>query len=69
MQPLLSLQNVFYTHGDGTEALSNISVTVNRHELFVLFGPACSGKSTLLRLLNRLSDLDEWSWLAGPNPL
>jgi len=59
MQPLLSLQNVFYTYGDGTEALSNVSVIVNRHELFVLFGPARSGKSTLLRLLNRLSDLDE----------
>lgn len=59
MQPILSLQNVFYTYGDGTEALSNISLTVNRHELFVLFGPARSGKSTLLRLLNRLSDLDE----------
>lgn len=59
MQPLLSLQNVYYTYGDGTEALSNISLTVNRNELFVLFGPARSGKSTLLRLLNRLSDLDE----------
>jgi phosphate transport system ATP-binding protein len=58
-QPILSLENVFYTYGDGTEALSNISLTIHRHELFVLFGPARSGKSTLLRLLNRLSDLDE----------
>lgn len=59
MQPVLSIQNLFYTYSDGTEALSNISLTVNRNELFVLFGPARSGKSTLLRLLNRLSDLDE----------
>ncbi len=59
MQPILSLQNVFYTYNDGTEALSNISLTVERNEIFVLFGPARSGKSTLLRLLNRLSDLDE----------
>ena len=58
-QPILALQNVFYTYGDGTEALSNISLSINQHELFVLFGPARSGKSTLLRLLNRLSDLDE----------
>jgi phosphate transport system ATP-binding protein len=28
-----------------------------QNELFVLFGPARSGKTTLLRLLNRLSDL------------
>ena len=47
MQPILSLQNVFYTYGDGTEALSNIALTVNQHELFVLFGPARSGKSTM----------------------
>ena len=59
MQPILSLQNIFYTYRDGNEALSNIELTIERNEIFVLFGPARSGKSTLLRLLNRLSDLDE----------
>ncbi len=59
MAPILSIEDVYYTYGDGTEALSNISLEIKRHEIFVLFGPARSGKSTLLRLLNRLSDLDE----------
>ena len=33
--------------------------TSTANQVFVLFGPARSGKSTLLRLLNRLSDLNE----------
>ncbi len=59
MQPKLSLQNLYYTYSDGTEALKNISIDVQPNEVFVLFGPARSGKTTLLRLLNRLSDLTE----------
>lgn len=60
LQPgILSIENLFYTYGDGTEALHNISLEIAPNEVFVLFGPARSGKSTLLRLLNRLSDLDE----------
>lgn len=59
MQPKLSAQNLFFTYGDGTEALKNISVDIQDKEVFVLFGPARSGKSTLLRLFNRLSDLTE----------
>ena len=55
---VLSTQNIYYTYGDGTEALSDISLEIPEYEVFVLFGPARSGKSTLLRLLNRLSDLD-----------
>ncbi len=59
MQAKLSIQNVYYTYADGTEALRNVSFDVQPNEVFVLFGPARSGKSTLLRLLNRLSDLTE----------
>ncbi len=57
MPPKLSLRNVFFTYADETEALRNVSLDIQPHEVFVLFGPARSGKSTLLRLLNRLSDL------------
>jgi phosphate transport system ATP-binding protein len=59
MQPKIAIKNVFFTYADGTEALKNISVDIPSNEVFVLFGPARSGKSTLLRLLNRLSDLTE----------
>lgn len=59
MAPILTLAHLYYSYADGTEALSDISLAINRNEIFVLFGPARAGKSTLLRLLNRLSDLDE----------
>jgi len=60
MQPnILSIRNLFFTYADGTEALKNVSLDINANEIFALFGPARSGKSTLLRLLNRLSDLTE----------
>jgi len=59
MNTILSITNLFYKHGDGTEALRNINLDIHANELFVLFGPSRSGKTTLLRLLNRLSDLVE----------
>lgn len=57
MEPKISIQNLSFTYGDGTQALKNISVDIYPNEIFVLLGPSRSGKSTLLRLLNRLSDL------------
>ncbi len=59
MQPIIEVQNVSYTYEDGIEALRNVSFTIQPNEIFVLFGPSRSGKTTLLRLFNRLSDLGE----------
>jgi phosphate transport system ATP-binding protein len=59
MPPKISIQNVSFTYADGTQALKNLSLDIASNEIFVLFGPARSGKTTLLRLLNRLSDLFE----------
>ena len=64
-RPILSVQNLFFTYDDGTEALRNVSFDIYRHEIFVLFGPSRSGKTTLLRLLNRLSDLSEHTTRQG----
>jgi phosphate transport system ATP-binding protein len=57
--PILSIQNLYFEYADGTEALRNISLDIQPNEVFVLFGPSRSGKTTLLRILNRLSDLIE----------
>ena len=65
MQPKISLQNIFYTYADETEALRNVSLDILPNQVFVLFGPSRSGKSTLLRLLNRLSDLTEGARFQG----
>ena len=42
--------------GKTVQALKEINLSIRERELFVLFGPARAGKTTLLRLLNRLSD-------------
>lgn len=57
MDAKLSVQNVFFTYDDGAEALRNVSLEIASFQIFVLFGPARAGKTTLLRLFNRLSDL------------
>lgn len=65
MQPIIAIQELYYTYPDGVEALNNIRLDIQAHEIFVLFGPSRSGKSTLLRLLNRLSDLTEGGRVQG----
>ncbi|MGB9720163.1 MAG: phosphate ABC transporter ATP-binding protein [bacterium] len=47
--------NLFY--GD-FHALRNINLDIYAHEIFAIIGPANSGKSSLLRAINRLVDLD-----------
>lgn len=65
IQPKIALQDVNFTYSDGTQALKNITMDVRPNEILVLFGPARSGKTTLLRLLNRLSDLIEGAIVSG----
>jgi len=55
--------NVHYS--DGTESLKNISLDIPARAITVLFGPAGGGKSTLLRVLNRLNDLADVVHLSG----
>lgn len=52
----IRIENVSYAY-DGKEVLRNVSLTVPAHAITVLFGPAGGGKTTLLRLINRLNDL------------
>jgi len=46
--------NFYY---DYLQALRNINLNIRPNEIFTIFGPARSGKTTLLKSLNRLTDL------------
>ena len=52
----IRLEHLSFFYGD-FQALEDISFEVRAQEIFGLMGPAQSGKSTLLKVLNRLSEL------------
>ncbi len=52
----IRIENVSYAY-DGKEVLRNVNLTIPANAITVLFGPAGGGKTTLLRLINRLNDL------------
>ena len=54
---MISLQNVSKVYGEGTNpvhAVQNITLNVNKNDVFGIIGYSGAGKSTLLRLLNGL---------------
>jgi phosphate transport system ATP-binding protein len=53
----IDVRSVTLHYSDGTESLRDISVKFKANSINVLFGPAGGGKSSLLRLFNRLNDL------------
>ncbi len=53
-----SIKNLTFSYSD-TTALRDVTVDIPEKAITVLFGPSHSGKSTLLRCLNRLNDLIE----------
>jgi len=52
----IRLENLSFFYGD-FQALDEVSLAIRPNEIFGLMGPAKSGKSTLLRVLNRMCDL------------
>jgi len=52
----IRLEELSFFYGD-FQALDNVTLDIRPQEIFGLMGPAKSGKSTLLQVLNRMSDL------------
>ena len=62
----IDIQNLTFSYSDSREpVLKNVNLQICANEITVLFGPGMGGKSTLLRLLNRLSDLLEGNRMEG----
>ncbi len=49
--------NNFSAYYDTTQVLKEINLVIRSKEIFAIFGPARSGKTTLLKSINRLTDL------------
>lgn len=61
----IKIQNFCLSYSDGTESLHNINLDIPANTITVLFGPAGGGKSTLLRVINRLNDLADVETVSG----
>ena len=62
--PKIRLEQVSYAYGEDS-ALRDITLDVPASAVTVFFGPAGGGKSTLLRLINRLNDLVDDTKMTG----
>jgi len=60
----IRIEDVSYAYGNN-EALRHVTLHIPARAVTVLFGPAGGGKTTLLRLINRLNDLVEGTRMSG----
>ena len=56
-KPILRIQNLHKKFGS-SEVLKGLNLTVDEGEVVVIIGPSGTGKSTLLRCINRLETPD-----------
>lgn len=59
------IENLRVVYSDRAESLKGVSLVVPSNSITVFFGPAGGGKSTLLRVLNRLNDLADVDEISG----
>jgi phosphate transport system ATP-binding protein len=59
------IEHLNVRYSDGQESLRDVSMSIPSNAVTVLFGPAGGGKSTLLRVLNRLNDLSDVEKMSG----
>jgi phosphate transport system ATP-binding protein len=64
MDPKIRIEDVSYFYG-GQQALNSVSLAIPPNAITVLFGPAGGGKTTLLRLINRLNDMVDGTRMSG----
>ncbi len=61
----IRIENFSLQYSDGRESLRNINLDIAANAISVIFGPAGGGKSSLLRVFNRLNDLADVKLVSG----
>lgn len=56
---MIEFKNVSKVYGDGTKAVDDISLKINEGEFVVFIGTSGSGKTTSMRMINRMIDPTE----------
>jgi osmoprotectant transport system ATP-binding protein len=54
---MIKLENVTKIYQDGTEAVKDLSLEINKGEFCILLGPSGCGKTTSMKMINRLIPL------------
>ena len=62
--PKLNVENLHAWYG-GTEVIHGISFAIQPNEIFGVIGPAQSGKTTMLKTINRTLDFTEGARMSG----
>ncbi len=60
----LSVENLQVSYGD-ERVIHGIDLEVHEHEIFGIIGPAGSGKTSFLRALNRMDEMDDNMSMSG----
>jgi phosphate transport system ATP-binding protein len=61
----INIEHLNLQYSDGTESLRDINMEITANVITVIFGPAGGGKSSLLRVFNRLNDLADVKLISG----
>ncbi len=64
-EPKISIRDLYLRYSDGKEALQGITLDIQPNLITVAFGPSGGGKSSLVKVLNRLIDLSDVDELRG----
>jgi len=64
-KPKIKIKDLTLHYSDGNESLRGVSIDIPANAITVIFGPAGGGKSSLLRVLNRLNDLTDVAQIEG----
>ena len=69
MQPILDVRNLNKTYAGGFEALKDVSLEIERGEIFGLLGPNGAGKTTLISIVCGIVNATSGTVLVGGNDI